>query len=203
LKVYPLTVGPLGTACYVVADEAGRAAVIDPGADAGRIQTLLASMGLSLKAILLTHTHFDHMAAVDALADPSVALYCHAADAAGLTDPARNLSAMFGEPTLVRTEPTLLEDGDTVTVGDLCFDVWHTPGHSPGSVCYMTPEVIFSGDTLFYESVGRTDFPGSSPLHMTQSLRRLLALPGDRKVYPGHMQPTTLSHERQYNPYIS
>ena len=201
MTVYPLSVGPLGTNCYVAADDRGNACVIDPGADAARIRRLLAEMSLSLKAVLLTHGHFDHIGAAVDLASEAVPLYCHADDAAALSDPRQNLSGMFGQPLTVDIAPVCVREGDTVAVGDLRFEVWHTPGHTVGSVCYAADGVLFSGDTLFCESIGRTDFPGGSPAAMARSLRRLLSLPEDRRVYPGHNEPTTLSHERQYNPY--
>ncbi len=201
MKIYPLTVGPLGTNCYVAADDDGIAAVIDPAAEGARIKALLDAMGLTLGAVLLTHAHFDHIGAAEELVTSTVPLYCHEAEAASLADPVRNLSGLFGAPMTVDTAPVTVREGDTIAVGSMRFEVWHTPGHTVGSVCYVTPEVIFSGDTLFCESIGRTDFPGGSPAAMAQSLRRLLAAPDDRTVYPGHDERTTLSHERQYNPY--
>ena len=197
MKVYPLAVGPLGTNCYIVADGQGTVAVIDPGDEGARIQATLDRLGLTLGAVLLTHVHFDHIGAADELASETVPLYCHEDETAAR----RNLSGVFGDAMTVQTVPHTVREGDTVTVGELSFEVWHTPGHTPGSVCYVTPTAMFSGDTLFCESIGLTDFPGGSPAEMARSLRRLLSEPADRKVYPGHDEPTTLSHERQYNPY--
>ncbi len=189
--------------CYIVADEHGAAAVIDPGADADAIRRTLAAHRLTLSAILLTHAHFDHIGAVDALLDgTAVPLYCHCGDIPALRDPAANLSAFFGESLCLASTATPVADGDTVTVGSLTFTVLHTPGHTPGSVCYAIDDHLFSGDTLFCESVGRMDFPGGDSRAMRQSLSRLLAIEGDARVYPGHGEETTLSHERQYNPYV-
>lgn len=189
--------------CYIVADDHGAAAVIDPGADAAAIRRTLAAHRLTLSAILLTHAHFDHIGAVDALLDgTAVPLYCHREDIPALRDPAANLSAFFGESLCLAATATPVADGDTVTVGELTFTVLHTPGHTPGSVCYAAGDHLFSGDTLFCESVGRMDFPGGDARAMRQSLSRLLATEGDARVYPGHGEETTLSHERQYNPYV-
>lgn len=199
-----LTVGPLATHCYIVADENGAAAVIDPGDNASAITRLLSEKGYVLSAVLLTHAHFDHIGAVSELiGSADVPLYCHRADIAALSDARRNLSAFFGAPLAPLTGATAIDEGDAVTVGSLTFTVLHTPGHTPGSVCYRIEDHLFSGDTLFCESVGRIDFPGGDGRAMRQSLSRLLALEGDAHVHPGHDEETTLSHERQYNPYIA
>lgn len=200
---YKLTVGALATNCYIVADDDGAAAVIDPGDNAAAITRLLTEHGLTLSAVLLTHAHFDHMGAVRALTDgTAVPVYCHREDIAALTDARRNLSAFFGEPLTPVTGAVVVEEGDTVTVGALGFEVLHTPGHTPGSVCYRLGDRLYAGDTLFCESVGRIDLPGGDATTMRRSLARLLALDGDLRVCPGHDEETTLSHERQYNPYI-
>ncbi len=203
MTYYQLTVGELATACYIVADATGAAAVIDPGDDAEGIRRTLKAHGLTLSAILLTHVHFDHIGAVDALiGDGAIPLYCHRDDVAALTDARWNLSAFFGEPLTVSAEAIPVNEGDTVTVGELNFTVLHTPGHTKGSVCYRVEDHLFSGDTLFCESIGRIDFPGGDVQAMRCSLHRLLSLEGDARVHPGHGEETTLSHERQYNPYV-
>lgn len=202
MNVYSLAVGELATNCYIVADECGRAAVIDPGGEAINIRRVLDEQGLTLSAVLLTHVHFDHVGALDALTAASpVPVYCHGDEAAALTDGVRNLSAVFGAPLTVAVEATPVKEGDTVCVGSLTFTVLHTPGHTPGSVCYCIGDTLFSGDTLFCESIGRTDFPGGNMGEMVRSLRRLMTLPPEMTVYPGHDAATTIAHERTYNPY--
>lgn len=203
MKYIQLSVGPLMTNCYLVCDDEGRTAVIDPGADAQRIRDTLARQGATLCAVLLTHAHFDHIGAVAALTDGTdIPVYCHRADIPALTDARHNLAAFFGLPTAPVTRAVAVEDGATVTVGDLCFTVLHTPGHTPGGVCYRLGEWLFAGDTLFCESVGRTDLIGGDARVLRRSLDRLLTLDGDAQVLPGHGEATTLSHERQYNPFI-
>lgn len=203
MTVYTLTVGALGTNCYLVGDTQGRAAVIDPGDEAERILKTLEENGWTCESILLTHVHFDHIGALKELRNATgAAVYCHRDEEAALTDGVRNLSALFGVPLDTVTQVKTLEEGDTVTVGELEFHVLHTPGHTAGSCCYLAEDVLFSGDTLFCESVGRIDFPGGDSTAMRRSLERLLTLEGVRAVYPGHNEPTTIDHERQYNPYV-
>lgn len=203
MTIRSLSVGPLGTNCYIVWGENGVAAVIDPGDEASRIMKTLDENGLVCKAVLLTHAHFDHMAALDELVKASGAVvYCHRAEQAALTDGKVNLSSVFGMFVPPVKTATLLDEGDTVTVGELLFTVLHTPGHTVGSCCYRIGDTLFSGDTLFCESIGRTDFPGGSIHQMRASLSRLLAMDDIAHVYPGHDEPTTIAHEREYNPFV-
>lgn len=202
MTIRTLSVGDLQTNCYIVWDERRSAVVIDPGADSDAIRRVLEREQLTLGAILLTHVHFDHIGAVGDLTAPSVPVYCHRLEQPALTDGSLNLSAFFGAPVSPITDAVLLEDGDTVTVGELSFAVLHTPGHTVGSCCFLIGDVLFAGDTLFLESIGRTDFPGGNMSAMRASLSRLLALDGNIRVLSGHDAPTTIAHEQHYNPYI-
>ena len=191
MKIAVMQLGSYGTNCYIVWDENTKnAAVIDPGDEAPSVLQTLQKEGLHLQMILLTHAHFDHIGAVDAIqAATGCKVYLHKAD---LTLPP--------EMTGTTLHPTdFYDEGDTVTLDSIVFRVLHTPGHTPGSVCLIADDVMFSGDTLFAGSCGRTDFPGSSCMQMESSLRKLHVLPGDYTVLPGHMGSSTLERERKTN----
>lgn len=191
MKIAVMQLGSYGTNCYIVWDEVTKnAAVIDPGDEAPSVLQTLQKEGLHLQMILLTHAHFDHIGAVDAIqAATGCKIYLHKAD---LTLP----------PEMTGTTPHPTDfygEGDTVTLDSIVFHVLHTPGHTPGSVCLIADDVMFSGDTLFAGSCGRTDFPGSSWMQMESSLRKLYNLSGDYTVLPGHMGSSTLERERKTN----
>ena len=191
MKIAMMQLGSYGTNCYIVWDENTKnAAVIDPGDEAPSVLQTLQKEGLHLQMILLTHAHFDHIGAVDAIqAATGCKVYLHKAD---LTLPP--------EMTGTTPHPTdFYDECDTVTLDSIVFRVLHTPGHTPGSVCLIADDVMFSGDTLFAGSCGRTDFPGSSWMQMESSLRKLHDLPGDYTVLPGHMGSSTLERERKTN----
>ena len=206
MKMRQLTLGDLGTNCYILWDESGEGAVIDPADDAARILQVLAQEQISLRWVLLTHAHFDHMlAAGEILRATSAELMLHEADAPALSDPIRNLTGLFGYSRLTVLEAArLLRENDAIHVGTTAITVLHTPGHTPGSCCYYDEAGgrLFAGDTLFAGSVGRTDFPGGSAATLHASLMRLMELPDDVTVYPGHDEMTTIGDEGLYNPYI-
>lgn len=193
MKMTALTVGSIGTNCYIVYNEDARSAVvIDPSDEAALVEARLDALGLELRAILLTHGHFDHGGDVKRLlAKRSVPVYCHPAD--------RRLPSWLTHGLSASDE---LADGQTLDFEGLRFAVLHTPGHTPGSVCFLCGDAIFAGDTLFAGSCGRTDLPGGSWKDMAASLRRLAALDGDYTVCPGHGETTTLEDERESNPYM-
>ena len=196
MKIQVLPVGQLGTNCCLLEDESTHtAAVIDPGDEAGRILAQAQADGVEIQMILLTHAHFDHTGAVAQLckALPGVPVYLHPADAAMLGG--------GGFPAIgVDTRP--YDEGDTLTLGTLEIQVLHTPGHTPGGVTLKVGDALFTGDTLFRDSMGRTDFPGGSYEQIMASLRRLGQLPGDYQVLPGHMGTTSLARERMGNYYM-
>ena len=195
MKLMQLCVGMVRTNCYIVYDEATReAAVIDPGENAKSILHAVNEEQLNVRYVLLTHAHFDHTGALKALhsALPAVPIYVHPAD----SDNARNMS----HGNLVYTDT--YQEGDTVKLGALEFTVLETPGHTPGSVCLRCGSALFSGDTLFAGSCGRTDFEGGSAGQMLASLRRLGGIPENLTVCPGHGEPSTLDRERSSNFYM-
>jgi len=194
-----IAVGNLGANCCLVYDGNGNAVVIDPGDEAARLLTLIETYGLHVQAILLTHVHFDHVQAVEALqAATGASLFVHEAEVPALTDPMLSM-VMF--PCALSAD-RVLRDGDTVEIGQLTFEVLHTPGHTPGSVCYRCENVLFAGDTLFAGSIGRTDFAGGDFTAMRQSLKRLAGLPDETCVVPGHGGETTIGFEKQSNPFM-
>ncbi len=193
MKLTSMTVGSIGTNCYIMYNEDTKAAaVIDPGDDAALVEARIAALGLQVRAILLTHGHFDHGGDTERIRRLSGApVYLHPADRALPSWLTHGLSADVD-----------LHDGDELDFDGLRFRVLHTPGHTPGSVCFLCGTLLFAGDTLFAGSCGRTDLPGGSWQDMAASLRRLAELDGDYTVYPGHGEPTTLDEERANNPYL-
>ncbi len=190
---------------WLVFDEESRtAAVIDPAADTETVIEMLQKEDLALSMILLTHGHFDHIYAADTLRDATGApLMIHQKDAGMLTDPTANASRLFfGTGDTYRPADRLLKGGDGLPLGNEIITVRHTPGHSMGSVCYVLPGCIFTGDTLFQNSVGRTDLPGGDAQALEESLRRIAAMPGDYVLYPGHGEITSLDRQRKTNPYL-
>ena len=205
MKIVTLVVGDMyQTNCYIVYDEQKRAAVIDPGDEADRILSVIRDHGLSVEAVLLTHHHFDHIMAADAVLKATGAkLYAFGSDAALLQDPNHILLYMSPYDSCAPlTADRALADGDTVSVGAMTFRALHTPGHTAGSCCYIADDVMFSGDTLFENSIGRMDFVGGSPRDMLQSMQKLYRLTADYTVYPGHGPATTLAREKVNNPYM-
>ena len=194
MEIIPLTLGDYMTNCYILRQEASHACcIIDPGYEAGRILSLLEEKQLTPEAILLTHGHFDHVGAVrDLAAETDCDVYISAADL--------SLPPMITGGPLYYTD-TYPESG-SLSIAGLTFCIIPTPGHTPGSVCLMVEDAIFSGDTLFAGSCGRTDLPGGSWGSISASLKKLAALPGDYHVFPGHGGATTLENERKNNPYL-
>ena len=187
MTILNLTIPPIGTNCYIVGD--GKyAAVIDPASSADEIVRAAEKNGLIIKAILLTHGHFDHIGAVDELSRFTGAdVYVHALDKPMLADGYLNASRIFcGEDVVQNANAKTVADGDTITVGTLEFYVMHTPGHTAGSVCYFCGDAVFTGDTLFIGGYGRTDLPTGDSAALERSLTALKEKITGKTIYPGH-----------------
>ena len=200
-----LEVGPFGSNCYVVGSESNKEGIIiDPGAEADKILKTVRDLGLKIKLIALTHSHIDHIGAlieVKEVTNAEVAIHTDDAEALQTSSP---LSAMFNLPLEVPPPPErLLQGGDSLDIGDLQLLVLHTPGHSPGGICLLGEGVVFSGDTLFNFGIGRFDLPGSSGRQLMDSIyTKLMVLPDNTVVYPGHGPKSTIGIERQGNPFL-
>ena len=208
MKIYRMVLGPVSTNTYIVADDNGNTAVIDPADRPNDIIAQLRAKNLTPRAILLTHGHFDHIGAIKGLkaAYPDLPVMIGKDDEYRLKESELKKEgwltpAMMEQYTGLSATRTL-SDGDTVDVGALHFDVITTPGHTEGGVTYRCGDYLFTGDTLFCNSIGRTDFAGGNYTALLASLRKLAQLPGDYTVLPGHDEETTLDTERRVNMYI-
>jgi hydroxyacylglutathione hydrolase len=202
MQVDSLVVGEFQVNCFIVTGAALQAIVIDPGAEAGSILRSLRERRLTVAAYVLTHGHFDHVSALaEVCAAMPAPVVMHAADLAWVFEPVNQMLPFYPQPRRPAGAPRALQGGETLTHAELTYEVLHTPGHTPGSVClhFAAAQVLFSGDTLFAGSVGRTDLPGGSARRLTQSLRGLAALPAATVVQSGHGPPTTIGAERQAN----
>ncbi len=202
-----LVVGELQANCYIVADEkSGRALVIDPGEEAEKILGVITQNELKVIYIVNTHAHIDHIGANDIIREKtSASLLIHPVDAHLLENIEMNLSIMTNKERRFLPPTRMIRDGDEVKLDQICLQVLHTPGHTPGSIClYIKDERVFSGDTLFSGSVGRVDLPGGSFIDLQNSIReKLLTLPRKVIVHPGHGPDTTIGKEKKSNPFIN
>lgn len=202
--VKKVVVGPFASNCYIVGSESNKEGVIiDPGADAKEILKNVKDLGLDIKLIVLTHGHIDHTGAVKEVKKTTGAeVAIHTDDAKSLQE--QLLGRLFGLSYPPPPPPDwLLKDGDSIDIGDLHFLVVHTPGHSLGGICLLEEGVVFSGDTLFNYGIGRTDMPGGSYSQLMNSIHtKLMILPDNTTVYPGHGPATTIGTERRSNPFL-
>lgn len=205
MEVYRLEVMPLGTNCYLAYDENTKdGIVVDPGGSAKDIGEAIDRLGLHIVAVINTHGHWDHIGANDAVKTKTGApVYIHEADAEFLTNPAYNISSMMGYSSSVAPADGLLHEGDTVNFGSCTLKVLHTPGHTPGGITLYGEGVAFTGDTLFFRSVGRSDLPGGDYNALIESIKnKLMTLDEDTLVYTGHGIPTRIGDEKTGNPFV-
>lgn len=216
MKIKRCVVGPIEANCFIVmCEETSEAMIIDPGDDAKTIIDAVESIGAKPKLIVNTHGHADHISANEDLKKrwPDAQIAVHEADAPMLPDPIANLSEFIGEKVISPPADRKLKEGDVLKIGKLAFNVVHTPGHTAGGICLILDHtagdddkencLVFSGDALFANSVGRTDFPGGNPQTLLKSIKeKLLSLPDDCVVLPGHGPSTTIGSERKHNIFI-
>lgn len=209
MRIDRLVLGAYQTNSYVLrANEvATNCLLIDTGLEAGDLLDFLFDHRLHPTALVLTHGHADHIGGVDVLRESfaDIKVYVHRIDAPMLTEAGRNLSALAGGPFTTTAADLLLAEGEEVKEAEIRLQVLHTPGHTPGGICLYSKDegIVFVGDTLFADSVGRTDFPGGSMMQLVESIRdELLILPDETVVYPGHGPATTIGRERAHNQFL-
>jgi hydroxyacylglutathione hydrolase len=205
MKIIKLEVGELGANCYIVyCEKTSEGAVIDPGGNAQDIINIIDRESIKIVSIINTHGHADHIGANDKLkAHTGAPVLIHKDDAAMLISSQGNLSMYIGNNLICKAADRLLTDGEIIQVGEIELQVIHTPGHTLGGICLKVNDVVFSGDTLFEQSVGRSDFPGGSHSQLIKSIKeKLLILPDSTQILPGHGAGTTIGNERYNNPFI-
>ena len=205
MKIIRLEVGQLGANCYIVyCMNTLLGTVIDPGGNGKEIISILKCNNIKLVCILNTHGHADHIAANDEIKNATGApVFIHSADAKMLTSAQGNLSSYIGNNLICQPADRLLNDGEKFMVGEIEFQVIHTPGHTLGGLCFKANDILFSGDTLFSQSIGRSDFPGGSHSQLISSIKnKLLVLADHTTVLPGHGESTTIGDERHTNPFF-
>ncbi|TAH75033.1 MAG: MBL fold metallo-hydrolase [Anaerolineaceae bacterium] len=206
VHIKTLVLGSVQNNCYIVRNQNSKEVlVIDPGDNVDTIEKYLKENDLECKAIFLTHGHFDHITAAPELKDLTNApIYAHEAEVELLKDTELNASAYMGKKVSVHPD-ILLKDKEVLKIAGLSWQVIYTPGHTKGGVCYYLHDhgIVFSGDSLFYESIGRTDFPTGNHQMLIEAIHnQLMVLEDSIEVYPGHGRPTTIGHERKNNPYL-
>ena len=202
MKIKRLPLESISINCYLISTEKA-AIVIDPGFYSSEVEEFLKDNASPKKLILLTHCHFDHIGDADRLRSATnTKIAIGEFDNNSLSDPNKNLCNLFGADLKPFSADITLIDGEIVSVGDIEIKVIHTPGHTLGGVCYLIDDILFSGDTLFSGSIGRTDFPDGDFAILKNSVNKLYQLPESTKVYSGHGEATTIGYEKKYNPFI-
>ena len=206
LEMQQCVLGQVFTNCYFLKNkETGELLIVDPGDYAEKVCQKVALMQGKPVGILLTHGHFDHIMAVKEVKEKyQIPVYACMQEEAMLAEPTINMTAVYGSACSIKPD-VLLDDGQIFEAAGFSIQMFHTPGHTKGSCCYYIKDegVLFSGDTLFCGSVGRTDFPGGSSAEIVRSLHKLVdTLPEDTEVFPGHDTSTTIGYEKRYNPFV-
>jgi len=209
MKIDRLVLGAYGTNCYVLrsSESVTDCLIIDAGLGAHKLINFLDEHELNPVAVILTHGHIDHIEGVAALRAefPDIKVHIHKLDAEMLVEPYSNLSAMTGVAFSVEPADFLLDEQSIIEQAGIKLSVLHTPGHTPGGICLYSKEegIVFTDDTLFAESIGRTDFPNGNTEQLLNSIKeKLYILPDETKVYSGHGEVTTIGHEKRYNPFL-
>ena len=206
LKMITICLGQMQTNCYIVENtKTNQAFVFDPGDQGERIMDTLKEDGMELAGVCLTHGHFDHILAAQAVKEKyNIPIYACRQEEEMLREPSINMTVHYGQGCSIVPD-VFLEDLDVIRLAGFSVQMIHTPGHTKGSCCYYLKDegVLFSGDTVFYGSVGRTDFPGGSTAEIVRSLHKLVdSLPEETEVFPGHDASTTIGYEKRYNPFV-
>jgi hydroxyacylglutathione hydrolase len=203
-EIHTFTVGFLETNCYLIMDPSKNALCIDPGDDSGQIIRYCRENQIEIRKILLTHGHYDHIGGANALIGHfGISAWIHPADYEMATDPDQNFSSVLLLPFRIEKSLEVFKE-DSVLFGPDVIRIFHTPGHTPGSVCFYWDGHLISGDTLFRNSIGRSDFPGSDPDALIHSIQqKLMILDDEVRVFPGHGMMTSIGHERKRNPFIA
>ncbi len=209
MKIDHFILGDYQTNCYVLrkSEEASCCLIIDTGLEVAELIDFLQENKLNPTAVVLTHGHADHITGVPLLRSnyPDIKVYVHKLDAELLTTPTKNLSMLAGKMFKTTPADSVVEEPDVIDQADIKLEVLHTPGHTQGGICLYSKDegIIFVGDTLFAESVGRTDFPGGSMTQLVKAIKeKLLTLPGETVVYPGHGPTTTIGQEKAHNQFL-
>lgn len=200
LKVFVL--GDLSTNCYLIFNKKTKTGfLIDTPLGSGQVKDYMRRYNIELEFIILTHGHFDHIGSLDDFPQQS---YIHSDDQPFLGDPRLNGSLFFGSEIIVNKKTVSIKEGISLSFNSCAVEIIHTPGHTPGSICLRLNKWLFSGDTIFFEAIGRTDIPAAQPEAILKSIRtKIMCLPQDTIIYPGHGQSTTVAREKKYNPFCA
>lgn len=202
MKINCLPLGDIQTNCYLISTD-NAALVIDPGFESAEVEQFLKENSSKERLILLTHAHFDHIGGAAVLRkNTNTDIAIGEIENPSLSDKTVNLCNLFGADIESYSADILLKDNQEFSVGDICIKVIHTPGHTAGGVSYLIDDFLFSGDTLFLESIGRTDFPQGNFSVLSASVKKLYELDGNITVFAGHGDKTTIAHEKMYNPFV-